>query len=109
MKINAAAIQSYQQINRQNRPDRPTTEKPFEGAPEAPVTIKPQDEAHSSSLTVKASGSDAAQLLTKQERQAIELLFSRFRDNGRFGPSYSAGADSGESKSPVGQVIDLKA
>ena len=108
MKINAAAIQSYQQISRQNRPDQPSTEKPSGSAPEAAVTISPQDETHSSSLTVKATGGNSEQLLTKEERQAIELLFSRFKDTSRFGPSYMAGSDSDEGKSPVGQLIDLK-
>ncbi|HUV30176.1 MAG TPA: hypothetical protein VMY05_03665 [Acidobacteriota bacterium] len=107
MKINAVAIQSYQQLNRQSRPDSVPAEKAAGRAAEKTVTIEPQDETQSSKLAVKARGGSYAKFLTDEERQALDLLFSRFRDTGRFGASYRAETDADEG-SPVGRLIDVK-
>ena len=108
MKINAAAIQSYQQINRQNRPGSEQVEQTANHPAEKAVTISPQEAGKSSRLAVQAQKGNYSEFLTNEENQAMELLFSKFKDSDRFGPSYQRGLDSATSRSPVGQLVDVK-
>ena len=108
MKINAAAIQSYQQITRQNRPGSEQAEQTANRTAEKAVTIRPQEAGQSSRLAVQAQNGDYSEFLTTEENQAMEMLFSKFKDSDRFGPSYQRGLDSADSRSPVGQLVDVK-
>ena len=104
MKVNPIGIQSYQQINRNDRQaqiEKEATQLPKSGDQ---VTIKPQDEVAESKLAVKAKVKSYDTMLTPQEKQALDLLFSRFKESGRFGYS---GTDEGESKS-LGNFVDVK-
>ena len=73
MKINPVAIQSYQQVDRQER----TAQRPADNASQAAretVTIKPQSQTEPSRMAVNATGVNYAENLTSEERQALELL-----------------------------------
>jgi hypothetical protein len=107
MKINPVAIQSYQQVDRQERP----VQRPADNSPQAAresVTIKPQSETERSRMAVNATGVNYAENLTSEERQALELLFGKFRDSGRFGNSYRASGEEATQDSHLGQVLDIK-
>ena len=71
MKINAAAIQSYQQINRQNRPGLERPEQTTDRAAEKAITIHPQEAGQSSRLAVQAPKGDYSEFLTTEENQAL--------------------------------------
>ena len=107
MKINPVAIQSYQQATRQNRPDQPTAQQTASQAPET-VAIRPQDESQPSRLAVRATPGNYAQYLSSEERQALDLLFARFKDTGRFGSAYTGGGVSTEEAATLGRTIDIK-
>ena len=88
MKINPIGIQSYQQVNHQNNSGRTVAPEQDVPRPEKPVTITPQPESAGSKLAIKTPGGNYAEFLTEEEKQALELLFTRFRDSSRFGAGY---------------------
>jgi hypothetical protein len=108
MKINPIAIQSYQQVEREPRPTPPSGDHTRQGGVHDTVTIRPQDEMSASKVAVKPEGADYSANLTPEERQALDLLFSRFRDSGRFGTSYLATGESTEQDSHLGKLVDIK-
>lgn len=105
MKINQIGIQSYQQINRQ---DSATVEQRRSQADETTVNIEPQAQSQNSQLAVKAAGGNYMDALSGDERKALEMLFSRFRESGRFGANYRAGGETKTDDSTLGSIIDVK-
>ncbi len=108
MQVNPVGVQTYQQFNRQEN-----TAERADGSTTAPdqskkVAITPQEETSESRLAVKVPRGSYADNLTEAETRALDLLFSRFNDNGRFGPGYTAGSDGESADRAVGNVIDLK-
>lgn len=105
MKINPLGLQSYQQLTaRKQPPVRP------EGArvAESNLTIAPQESMAQSDLAVKAPEGDYSNFLSPEENSALDMLFRRYADSGRFGTAYNRGADSRENEQPIGRVIDVK-
>ncbi|UCC43436.1 MAG: hypothetical protein JSU65_09855 [Candidatus Zixiibacteriota bacterium] len=107
MKINPVAIQSYQQISRQNRPDSQEDTVAADQAART-VEIQPQDHDSSSKLAIRADVKNYAELLSPEEQQALELLFGKFNDTGRFGAAYNADPTSSGESRHVGRIIDVK-
>ena len=110
MKINPIAIQNYQTPTRRDnsvavKPE--AQEQP--GASPASVKINPQEQAQRSRLAVQPQEINRAANLSPEERRAVELLFSRFRDVSRFGAGYSTKADEKSDEPGVGNLVDLKA
>jgi len=108
MHVNPIGVQTYQQFNRQeNVADKAdaSTSTPTESKK---VTITPQDQPTESRLAVKVPRGSYADNLTEAETRALELLFSRFNETGRFGPGYTK-ANGDAAEPTVGKVIDLKA
>lgn len=105
MKINPIAIQSYQQLNRQ---DTPAVVQRPEQQPEATVSIDPKSQSPTSQLAIKASGASYLNALSADERKALDLLFSKFRDSGRFGANYKADGDNPGEDGVLGRLIDVK-
>jgi hypothetical protein len=105
MKINQIGIQSYQQVNRQDQQNadqrRITTQ-------DSTVNIDPKSQPASSALAVKATSGNLMDSLSGDERKALEMLFSRFRDSGRFGNNYRPNADAKSEDSMLGQIVDVK-
>ena len=106
MKVNPVSIQNYQQTARREEAGKPTA-RPEQAAARATLGIEPQKELTGSKLAIKAPSSTYADALSPQEREALDLLFAKFRDGTRFGPSYGAG-DEGADEPTVGRVIDVK-
>ena len=107
MKVNPVAIQSYQQVDRQERP----AQRPADNSPQAvreSVTIKPQEQSARSRMAVNATGVNYAENLTSEERQALELLFGKFRASGRFGNSYRVSGEEAIPDGHLGSVLDIK-
>lgn len=98
MKINTYPYPLPQQ--RINRPNAPAPRPETPGS----VVISPQP-TDRSSLAVPAKGADPVRMLAPEERQALELLFARFREAGRFAPAMAA-AD--EADPGLGRIIDVK-
>lgn len=97
MKINSYPYPLPQP--RVNRPATPArTEQPN------PVVIPPQS-SDRSALAVPARGADLVTMLAPEERQALELLFARFREAGRFAP---AGTPADDADPGLGRIIDVK-
>ena len=107
MKINNVGIQNYQQLNRQENNRSTTIDRHSSADTQDPVLITPQTAQPSSILAVKAPSGTFADALTPQERQALDLLFARFRDSGRF---TSVARTEGETPGDlgVGNIIDVK-
>lgn len=107
MKVNQIGIQSYQQLNRRDVQPPSSQDATTRQATDAAVSIPPQAEGSGSRLAVAAPKS-YAEFLSADERKALDLLFARFKDTGRFGTNYKADA-AGEAADPaVGQLIDVK-
>ena len=106
MKINPVGIQSYQQLNRQNQPPAPAP-KAEEAAAKDSVLIEPQTSLKKSAVAIKGPSGDYAKYLSTEERQALDLLFSRYADSSRFGAAFRA--DQGaEEKPALGSIVDVK-
>ena len=110
MKVNPIGIQTYQQMTRRDRPEdsgsgQATTA--LQGTGPSHVTIQPDPLQIGSKLAVKAASESYAESLSVEERQALELLFNRFRDSSRFGPAYRAENQTQDS-ALVGQLVDVK-
>jgi len=106
MKINPIGIQSYQQLNRQNQPQAPAAKAEDSGVKES-VLIEPQASVKKSAVAIKGPSGNYAQYLSTEERQALDLLFSRYADSSRFGAAFAA--DQEQAASPtVGSIVDVK-
>ncbi len=107
MKINPIAIQSYQQLTRRDTQPATAEQKQAEQVA-TDLTINPQSSAASSDVAVKAPAGSYAEYLTDAERSALDLLFSRFADSGRFGAAYNRDAAEDPAPRTLGKLIDLK-
>lgn len=103
MKINSIGIQSYQQIPKR---DEAVTPNPAQQEQAASVTISPKSAVEKSPLALKAKAGNYADSLTTEERRALELLFSRFKDPSRFSMNNRAETDTNDAG--LGQIIDVK-
>lgn len=115
MKVNPVAIQSYQQIvhkePRQQNPVDTQTKKRGDVAVISgdQITIRPTAPLSGSQVTVRATNGSYADLLSPPEKQALDLLFTKFRDSQRFGSSYLANNDQAAGKNKnLGQLVDVK-
>ncbi|MCP4683879.1 MAG: hypothetical protein GY867_00370 [bacterium] len=106
MKINPVGIQSYQQLNRQNQPPAPAPKTEASSAKEA-VLIEPQTSLKKSAVAVKGPSGDYAKYLSTEERQALDLLFSKYADSSRFGAAFQADQSVDEGPT-VGSLVDVK-
>ncbi len=105
MKINPVAIQSYQQLNRQ---DNSSITQAQDKAADQKVVIEPQTSVQKSAVAVKGPSGDYAKYLSEDERQALDLLFSRFREAGRFGAGYQSDTGGADEEQGIGQMVDIK-
>ena len=109
MKIDPVGIQSYQQVTKRDQRATPMAHESPEGQfAEARLTIEPQRETVSSKMAVKAPAGQYAEFLSVDERKALDLLFSRFRDGSRFGPGYNNGSEAPAAEAQIGRIIDVK-
>mgnify|MGYP001110121339 CR=1 FL=1 len=106
MKVNPIGIQSYQQLNRQNQPQTPV-EKADDSSTKESVLIEPQTSLKKSAVAVKGPSGNYAQYLSPEERQALDLLFSRYADSGRFGAGFEADKEAVDNPI-VGSIVDVK-
>ncbi|HOP06929.1 MAG TPA: hypothetical protein PLF13_06520 [candidate division Zixibacteria bacterium] len=107
MKINPLGIQSYQELIRRDNPAAQQQQTATETTQTTDkVAIDASDSTGSSRIAVKAEKGSYDEFLSVEERQALDLLFSRFRGHERF--VTETADDSGASNS-VGAWIDVKA
>ena len=109
MKIDPVAIQTYQQVNKREQQSSPMARGNDEHQTvESKLTIEPQQGAMGSKLAVKVPAGKYAEFLSPDEKKALELLFSRFRDGSRFGPGYTNGSQASGVDAQIGRIIDVK-
>ena len=109
MKVNPVAIQSYQQaVRREDSTALKPGEKNEASDSGKNIKISPQNEGVESRVAVKARVGNYADVLTPEEKNALDLLFSRFRDADRFGSGYRHGAPADENENLLGGMIDVK-
>ncbi len=106
MKINTIGINAYQNLNHQSK----TADRKEPDATSLPNPANPAEisEAQGSRLAIKAPSGSYADLLSVEEKQALEVLFSRFRDNNRFGTTGQAENDANARENVLGRIIDIK-
>jgi hypothetical protein len=108
MKVNPVSIQAYQQPAPKSEAD-PAARRPAEKpAPESAIQIGPQKETAGSRLAVRPPTGTYAEFLSPEEKQALDILFSRFRDSNRFGSAYRADQQADQPETGLGQVVDVK-
>jgi len=107
MKINPLGIQSYQELIRR---DNPATQQQQAASEVQQTTERVSFEAggaaNASRMAVRAEKGSFDEFLSVEERQALDLLFSRFRGHERF---VTETADDTGSTNAVGAWIDVKA
>ena len=108
MKINPVNIQAYQQTVRRDQADKPASQVDQGVAARNTVGIDPQQQVGGSKLAVKAPSTTYADMLSPEERQALDMLFAKYRDGGRFGPAYQAGGEGPADEATVGRLVDVK-
>jgi hypothetical protein len=108
MKVDPVSIQAYQQVNRQDRNALGGTEQPARQTGTEQIAIEPRKDSMSSKLAIKATAADHSDMLTSEEREALELLFANYRDSSRFGSAYQARNGQESSEAAVGRLIDVK-
>ena len=109
MKINPIGIQSYQQLtNRQNQSAQKLQDEKASLVTDNKVTIDPQQEDAGSRLAVKANSGSYADYLSPEEKNALDLLFSKFKNTERFGGSYQSEQSPVSKKQSLGNTIDIK-
>ncbi|MBU8934572.1 MAG: hypothetical protein KOO62_11285 [candidate division Zixibacteria bacterium] len=106
MKINPLGLQSYQQLTARRQPSASQSEDAR--AVDNTLTISPQETSAQSNLAVKAPEGNYSSFLSPEENSALEMLFRRYADSGRFGSAYNRSADTRENEQPIGRVIDVK-
>ena len=108
MKVDAIGINSYQQLTGQETNRQKGAEDSQESVQaQKTVTIPVQEQTETSRLAVKAPSGSYADYLSPEERNALDLLFSRYGDREAFNRDYSPKTNS-RSDSHLGNTIDLK-
>ena len=109
MKVNPVGIQTYQQLNRRdNQPADQIGEQQNSKIVDKKITISPQEEITPSKLAVKAHSGDYSKYLSPEEKNALDILFARYKETGRFGLSYRQDSDQTGNTKALGRVIDVK-
>jgi hypothetical protein len=108
MKVNPLGIQAYQHLTRQEKPAADRPDSAIRGAGEEKVVIEPQSPVTKSVLAVKVPEGNYSKFLSVEERQALDLLFSRFSNSARFGTAYAADTEPANQAANLGRVIDVK-
>ncbi|MBD3403586.1 hypothetical protein GF420_11875 [candidate division GN15 bacterium] len=101
MKVNPAGIQNYQHLTRRDTEANANVRRADEQAARTDVDIKPQQSV-GSKLAVKGPSGTYAEYLSDSERKAMEMLFARFQETGRF---TGGKADAQQS---LGRLVDVK-
>lgn len=110
MKINPLGIQSYQQVEKRDNSAAQTALdnlKTQEKTVETKVKLDPQDRLTGSKLSVQAPKGSYADMLSVEERQALDLLFNKFKDSERFGAGFDISKPA-INKQTVGNLVDIK-
>jgi len=108
MKINPVGIQTYQQVNHRERPTGPTVDSDVKPNKDKSISIAPQSETTGSKLAVKAPRGSYTEFLSPEEKQAMDLLFSKYRNSERFGNGYQRDGGNSAIKSSLGNMVDVK-
>ena len=108
MKINPLGVQSYQQLARREQTETvPKDNKAAEPGNQT-MAIRPQSESAGSRISVSATRGSFAEHLSPEEKQALEILFTRFKQTERFGPSYRKESAPANENSTLGGMLDVK-
>ena len=105
MKVNPVGINTYQNLTNQEKAAQQTVNA---GALQPEQTATATAEAQTSKLAVKAPSGSYADMLSVEEKQALEVLFQRFKDNDWLGATYQAKAETGAKEETLGRVIDIR-
>lgn len=109
MKVDAIGINSYQQLSGQETNRQKAAEDSQELAQaQKTITIPVQEQSESSRLAVKAPSGSYADYLSPEERNALDLLFSRYSNRAAFNRDYSPKTNNSGNDSHLGNNIDLK-
>ena len=110
MQVKPVGIQNYQQLTGRDKPQVSGADIGDKAQQTSKsVNIVPQDETNKSRLAVQAPSGSYAGALTEAEKNALDILFNRFKDSGRFGSSYNQEASSNGDNDSLGNFIDVKA
>lgn len=108
MKINPTAIQTYQQVTHRPLARPAQDQQGAESVEQRNLTITPQETTAGSELAVKAPEGTYAQYLSDAEKAALDMLFERFADSGRFGAAFTRSSDEASQGKTLGKLIDVK-
>ena len=93
MKISSIGVNAYREITNQSRVNQkpPAPKQPDQTEKASQVHIPGQTNTIGSKLSVKLPNADYAEMLSSEERQALELLFEQYGKNFNTATSRSTG------------------
>lgn len=106
MKINSIGINAYRQTVTENQKRIPTPGENAAAKAADRVLIPGQEDSISSKLAVQLQRGKFADMLTPEERQALELIFEKFRLAGLGDEHY--GQKAVQKSEHLGKVVDVK-
>ena len=108
MKINPLGVQAYQQLARRDQTETVPKDSKADELSNQKLAIAPQAQADGSRISVSAARGSFAEHLSPEEQQALEILFARFSQTERFGPSYRKESAATDESNNVGGILDVK-
>lgn len=108
MKINPLGVQTYQQLARKDQADTVSKDTKAVESGNRMAAITPQSETSGSRISISAAKGSFSEQLSAEERQALEILFTRFKQTDRFGPSYRSQSAPPNETSTLGGMLDVK-
>ena len=106
MKVNSIGIDTYRQtMNKPAVDNKPVADGKSQVNAGQKIEIPGQPDKISSSLAIKLKSGAFADMLSAEEKEAIELLFAKYQ-NGNRGSAYSS--DGAASQAHLGNVVDVK-
>lgn len=108
MKVNSVGIQSYQQLIRRDQTATKPSDSAIKGEADKNLVIEPQAMVSKPALAVKGPSGNYAQYLSTEEKEAMELLFSRYRDISRFSMDANGKGASRDDEHSLGRLVDVK-
>jgi hypothetical protein len=108
MKINPIGIQAYRQTVGEAQVNKKATSTESVNNPGQTdrVVIPGQGDATGSKLSVQLKNGNFLDMLSTEERKALEMLFDKFKNAGSEGLTYEKKGTS--EKSRLGNIVDVR-
>jgi hypothetical protein len=106
MKINSIGINAYRQAMEKPNTESQMLDKSSKSTATSKVEIPGQAKKIGSNLAVKLKPGTFVDMLSTEEKEALTLLFEKFKESGALDGTYRREGESG--KAHIGNFVDVK-